>query len=165
MIVGAPGSGKSTMAIALGTITGLPVFHMDHIHYKAGWIEREPDEKRRRANEIEAKARWIFDGALSSTYTNRCARADTVIWLDLPLTLRIGRILRRGVRYRGQTRPDMAPNCPEPLGLELAVYAVRTRHSGREKIAQAIADAPHLAVHHIRSAKGADTFLEWLQTA
>ena len=48
MVIGAPGSGKSTLARALGERTGLPVFHMDHIHHLPGWAERPPPWRRRR---------------------------------------------------------------------------------------------------------------------
>jgi len=40
MIVGGPGSDKSTLAVMMGAITTLPVYHMDHIHWKPHWIER-----------------------------------------------------------------------------------------------------------------------------
>lgn len=36
MITGGPGSGKSMLAAALGEKTGLPVYHMDKIHYRPG---------------------------------------------------------------------------------------------------------------------------------
>lgn len=163
MIVGGPGSGKSTFAIALGDITGLPVFHMDLIHHLAGWVERPLQEKIPMANTIEAKAKWIFEGGLSATYANRAARADTVIWLDLPLTVRLARILKRRVQYNTKPRPDLPENCPEQVSLEFTSFIIRTRNTHREKIAQTIADAPHLKVHHIRTAKGADTLLEWLR--
>jgi adenylate kinase family enzyme len=161
MVVGGPGSGKSTLAVALGEITALPVFHMDQIHYKPGWIERTRDAKIAAALAIEARDEWIFEGGLSATYASRCARADTVIWLDLPVTLRLRRIVKRRVQYHGQTRPDLPDNCPERLAPEFLAYILRTRQSARENIAQTIAAAPHLALHHIRTAKGADTWLDW----
>lgn len=163
MVVGGPGSGKSTMAIALGEITGLPVFHMDQIHYRSGWAERALDDKISMANAVEARNRWIFEGGLSSTYVNRSARADTVIWLDLPLSVRLARIMKRRIRFNATTRPDLPDNCPERLDPAFLVYMYRTRNTGRARIAQMIDDAPHLTVHHLRTIKGADTFLEWLR--
>lgn len=43
MIIGQPGSGKSTLAKLLGEITGLPVVHIDTIHWQTGWVERSQD--------------------------------------------------------------------------------------------------------------------------
>ena len=112
MIVGQPGSGKSTLARALGEVTGLPVFHMDMIHWKPGWVERPLAEKIPMANEIESGRRWIFEGGLSATYENRLARADTLVVLDVPLWRRSWRVFRRTWRDHGTTRPDLPENCP-----------------------------------------------------
>lgn len=163
MVVGGPGSGKSTLAVKLGKITGLPVSHMDHIHHLPGWVERPLKEKIPMALEIEAKGKWIFEGGLSATFANRASRADTVIWLDLPLSIRLARIVKRRFEFNKQSRPDLPENCPEHLNFEFTGFIIRTRNTHREKIAQTIADAPHLRVHHIRTAKGADTLLEWLR--
>ncbi|MGR3343154.1 MAG: AAA family ATPase [Paracoccaceae bacterium] len=163
MIVGGPGSGKSTLARGLGAITGLPVFHIDHIDYQPGWTERSQPDQTALAQSIHGQDRWNFESGFSTTYATRAARADTVIWLDLPLSVRFARILKRRVQFNRQTRPDLPDDCPERLDLGFLAFMYRTRHSGREKIAQMIADTPHLTVHHIRTTKGADTFLEWLQ--
>ena len=40
MIVGQPGAGKSTIARQIGQRTGLPVVHIDKIHWMPGWVER-----------------------------------------------------------------------------------------------------------------------------
>ncbi|MEE9388211.1 MAG: AAA family ATPase [Paracoccaceae bacterium] len=162
MVVGGPGSGKSTLAVKLGKITGLPVFHMDLIHHLPGWVERPRADKLQLAHNIEESQSWIFEGGLSATFKNRASRADTLIWLDLPLGIRLARILKRRVQYHNKPRPDVPENCPEHISFEFTSYIIRTRNSHREKIAQTIADAPHLKVHHIRTAKGADTLLEWL---
>ena len=97
MIVGAPGSGKSTLARKIGEATGLPVFHMDHIHWKSGWIERSRSDKINLAQEIEARERWIFEGGLSSTFDTRAERAELIIWLDFHILLRLWRVFARTV--------------------------------------------------------------------
>ena len=155
MIVGAPGSGKSTLARALGAATGLPVCHMDHIHWLPGWRMRPMAERLALARAVEARGSWIFEGGFSATYDSRAARADTPIWLDLPVGLRLWRVLRRLLRHRGQRRPDMAEGCVEGWHSETLpffVYMWRTRSSTRARIAELVAgQRDDLRIVHLRS--------------
>ncbi|MCK7614752.1 DNA topology modulation protein FlaR [Roseibium sediminicola] len=163
MIVGGPGSGKSMLATALGETTGLPVFHMDKIHYRPGWVERPRAEKDRLTHEVHIQDRWIFEGGHSSTYAERIARADTFIWLDVPVGLRIARVLKRSVRYYGRSRPDLPEGCPERFNWQTAEFLRfiwRTRHSARAKL-DAVYQAPpaHLTAHRLTSLAEVRAFL------
>ncbi|WP_245298784.1 hypothetical protein [Pseudotabrizicola sediminis] len=60
MIVGQPGSGKSTLARGLGKVTGLPVVHVDHIHWMPRCRERQRDEKTLLCHAVEAGEASIF---------------------------------------------------------------------------------------------------------
>lgn len=164
MIVGAPGSGKSTLARELGARTGLPVFHMDLIHHLSDWKERPHDEKVRMAHEVETKERWIFEGGLSATYETRLARADTLIWLDLPVGLRLWRVTKRLFRYLGQNRPDLPEGCNErlhPETVQFYQYIWRTRHRSRAKIVDLLSNAhAGLAIAHLRSPHEVRDWLE-----
>jgi ABC-type bacteriocin/lantibiotic exporter with double-glycine peptidase domain len=40
VIIGQPGSGKSTLARGLGRVTGLPVMHIGHIHWRLRRVRR-----------------------------------------------------------------------------------------------------------------------------
>lgn len=131
MVIGQPGSGKSTLARDLGTVTGLPVFHIDHIHWQPGWIERSRDDKTRLCSEVHARPAWIFEGGHSATWPERLARCDTLIWLDLNWPLRLTRVLRRTLRHYGQSRPDLPEDCPEQFSPEFLRWIWNTRHSGR----------------------------------
>jgi len=134
MIVGQPGSGKSTLAQTLGEHTGLPVIHIDKIHWQAGWVERSKSEKTRLCRETEKEERWIFEGGHSITWASRLSRADILIWLDRPVGLRLWRVLRRAFVGLGQTRPE----CPERLSSlpEFIRYIWVSRNSGAAKIAR-----------------------------
>ena len=161
MIVGQPGSGKSTLARAMGDATGLPVYHMDMIHWKPGWEERPLAEKIPMAHAIEAKSNWIFEGGLSSTYQNRLSRADTLIVLDLPLLLRAWRVFWRTLPQHGQSRPDLPANCPERFDREFWSYIWRTRKSGRARVLEFMAQAgPGTEIHRLRAPSQAREYLQ-----
>ncbi len=166
MIVGQPGSGKSTLAAALGRCTGLPVIHIDKIHWQPGWVERSKAEKTRLCQEVEKREQWIFEGGHSATWPSRLGRADMLIWLDLPVGLRLWRVLRRAITGLGRTRPDMAEGCPERLRSlpEFFSYIWRTRNSACAKIRRLIASAPTgCMIVHLRSDAESAAFLRSLR--
>lgn len=142
MIIGQPGSGKSTFAARLGEVTGLPVVHIDKIHYQPGWIERTPEEKTRLCREIHARDRWIFEGGHSKTWKERIERSDTIIWLDYPVALRLWRVIKRTLKYHGRSRPDMPDNCPERFSIEFFSWIWKTRKTNRMKIQRIFDYAP-----------------------
>ena len=162
MIIGQPGSGKSTLAQVLGKRTGLPVIHIDKIHWKPGWVERTAAEKTRLCREAEQKEHWIFEGGHSATWQSRVARADILVWLDRPVGLRLLRVLQRAVTGLGRTRPDMADDCPEKLSSlpEFIHYIWTTRNSHHAKIAGLTAAVPSKCrVVHIRSEEDVSLFV------
>lgn len=163
MIVGQPGSGKSTLARKLGLRTGLPVVHIDTIHWQPGWVERSWDEKTQLCHEVEARDRWIFEGGHSTTWANRLARADLLIWIDRSAKLRFWRVLLRTLLQRGQSRPDLPENCPELLANlpEFFRFMWRTKKSARVKMQQLVTTAPATCrVVRLRSNRDTKVFLK-----
>ena len=163
-IIGQPGSGKSTLARNLAARTGLPLFHMDHIHWKPGWVERDRDERVSMALEVLAKEAWILEGNMSRISAARLQRAEMLVWLDFPFGLRVWRVMKRTIRYFGRTRPDLQHDCREGLNPEMLRfwrYIWTTRHSGREKIAASLRDAPEgLTLHRLASRRDVQAFLD-----
>jgi adenylate kinase family enzyme len=166
MIIGQPGSGKSTVARALGGITHLPVVHIDHIHWKSGWVGRSKPERDALCEQVQAREKWIFEGGQSSTWPERLARADTLIWLDIPLGVRLWRVFWRTVRYWGRNRPDMPDGCPERFNWEFLRWIWDTRHSSRDAMRQ-LYDAvpPEKSKYHLTSARKVTQFLTSLRAA
>ena len=162
MIVGGPGSGKSTLARQLGARTGLPVHHMDKLHWQENWIARPAEEKIALVRAVEAQDCWILEGGISTTYANRVARADLVVWLDLPVGLRLWRVTKRLFRYLGKARPDLPKGCVERLHPETVVFygfIWTSRHRSRAKIAEALAaDQSGTPVAHLTSVKEVRAF-------
>lgn len=163
MIIGGPGAGKSTFARSLGERTALPVYHVDRIIWTSGWVLRDAEDSARRAREIEAQEAWIFDGFLTATWPTRAARADTLIWLDLPIGLRIWRVLKRLVQNYGHVRWDLVEGCPEQVSREFLGFVWwmwQTRQSHRAELQDLISAHPHLVVHHLQSRAAVAQFLK-----
>lgn len=103
IVIGCPGSGKSTFSCALGERTGLPVVHLDLLNWNADKTTVPKEVFRERLQEVLQKDRWIIDGNYGSTIELRLQHCDTVFFLDLPTEVCV-----EGVRSRmGKPRGDM----------------------------------------------------------
>ena len=65
IVIGCPGSGKTTFAEKLRDITGLPLFYLDAIWHKADKTHITREEFDARLTEILALDAWIVDGNYS----------------------------------------------------------------------------------------------------
>ncbi|MDZ3831326.1 MAG: topology modulation protein [Sphingopyxis sp.] len=137
LVIGPCGAGKSTLSAALGPRLGLPVHHMDQLNWNPGWVESERETLLARLDAVVATDRWLIDGNYGSSLPPRLARADTIVYLDYPIHLCLRRLLRRIWTYRGRSRPDMPPGCPERFDLAFFFY-VLTWNSGPRKRTEAV---------------------------
>jgi adenylate kinase family enzyme len=118
LVIGSGGAGKSTFAARLAGRTGLPLIHLDAAYWKLGWVETPKPAWVEAVRRLAAGERWVMDGNYGGTLDLRLAACDTVILLDLPRLVCATRVLRRWMRFRGRSRPDMTPGCPERLSWE-----------------------------------------------
>ena len=103
IVIGCPGSGKSTFSRALQNLTGLPLYHLDLLYWNSDRTTVSKEVFRERLQSVLALDSWIIDGNYGSTMEMRIAECDTVFFLDFPLEVCID-----GVRERmGKPRPDM----------------------------------------------------------
>lgn len=134
LILGSGGAGKSTLARRLGERTGLPVIHLDRIWWRPGWVNCSREEFDRRLERELAGDRWIVDGNYGRTLERRLARADTVIFLDYPVRTCLWGALRRMLRYRGKSRPDMTEGCLERMDPEFVLWILEFRRKTRPQV-------------------------------
>ena len=98
-VVGTSGSGKTTLAAALAARLGGEFLELDSVNHQAGWVPLPTPEFRRRVAAVAAGERWVIDGSYSSKVRDLVwARADTVVWLDLPKRTVMRRIVWRSFR-------------------------------------------------------------------
>jgi adenylate kinase family enzyme len=97
LVYGVTGSGKTTLASALGSRLGLPYHCMDDLTWDPGWHAVSEQVQRDRVREICATDDWVIDSAYGIWRDIPLARADLIVGLDLPRWLSFGRLLRRTV--------------------------------------------------------------------
>lgn len=122
IIIGCPGSGKSTFSKELAKILDLPLIHLDKLYWRANWQEVSNEEfDKLLINELKKPA-WILDGNFSRTLELRLQYADHVILMNYPTLTCVFRILKRVITNRGKTRDDMTDGCNERLDLSFLKY-------------------------------------------
>lgn len=133
LVIGLCGAGKSTAAVELGQVLGLPVYHLDRLNWREGWVESSREELLEALAPILASGRWLIDGNYGGTMAGRLERADTVVYLDYPTWLCLWRAAKRVWRFRGRTRPDMTEGCPERFDWRFFLYILTFRRGPRQR--------------------------------
>ena len=103
IVIGCPGSGKTTFSQKLQAKTQIPLYHLDSIWHKADRTHISRDEFDKQLEHILGGGSWIIDGNYQRTLERRIAACDTVFLFDLPTKT----CLEGAIARIGQKRPDM----------------------------------------------------------
>lgn len=103
IVIGCPGSGKTTFAEKLCKKTGIPLYHLDAIWHKPDRTHIPRDDFDARMREIFDEESWIIDGNYSRTIEMRLMECDTVFLFDLPTEV----CLQGATERLGKERYDM----------------------------------------------------------
>jgi AAA domain len=164
-VQGTSGSGKTTVAKELARRHGVPYVELDALFHGPNWVETPADEFRRRVAAATDGDGWVVDGNYDSKLGDLVlARADTVVWLDLPLRIALTRVTRRTIG-RIRTGEELWSGNRESwrggfLGWEsMFVWTIRSHLRHRGARAERLARYPNLCVVRLRSAREVESYL------
>lgn len=102
IIIGCPGSGKSTFSIRLESIIKLPLYHIDMMYWNQDKTKVDREVFLKRLSDTINLDKWIIDGNYYNTLEERIKQADTIFLLDYPLDVCLSGIEER----MGKKRDD-----------------------------------------------------------
>ncbi|MBL1435824.1 MAG: hypothetical protein COB08_006460 [Rhodobacteraceae bacterium] len=153
MIIGGHGAGKTTLALKLGKITGLPVIHIDKSYHLPRWKQRPLASALDELESYANSARWIMDGDDFRSFGPRLKRTDFIIYLHVSTLRRVARLIKRSIKSFNKHRIDLPDGCQGRFTLDSLKWAaigypVFMRPAMRRAIAKNAGDIP---VFHVRS--------------
>jgi adenylate kinase family enzyme len=164
-VVGVSGSGKSTFGRRLAERIGAPYVELDALHHGPGWTEATAEELRARVGPLVEGERWVIDGNYQRKLGDLVvARADTVVWLDLPVRVWFPRLARRTFG-RALTRQELWNGNREQLRFlvterpNIFGWAWRSHRRNRRELEPWVAAHPNARLVRLRSPREVERFL------
>jgi len=164
-VIGASGSGKTSVAEAISAAWNLPHIKLDALRFGPNWIE-DPDEIfEDRVAAAAAEDRWVMDGNYTAVRPLIWERADTVIWVDLDKGPVMRQVIRRTFRDWARGIGNLPGNRERLRNVLKPGHPIRWSWSNharfRKREAEWLSDPAwaHLKAVHLRSCQDVDTFL------
>jgi adenylate kinase family enzyme len=163
-VVGTSSVGKTTMAAALAELLGAPHVELDALHWEPNWTEAPTPVLRERVRGAIAGDSWVVDGNYAQVRDLVWARAEAVIWLDLPLRSVLWRYVTR-TRRRVAGREVLWSGNRERLSTHLfsrdsLLWWILTTYGWRRReYPPLLAARPDLIAVRLRSGRAADRWL------
>ena len=162
-VVGNSGSGKTMAARELASRLNVPHVELDAIFHQPGWTELPEAEFRRRVDRLAQEPSWVVDGNYSVVRDLVWARADTVVWLDIPRHQVMRRVVRRTLG-RMLLRRELWNGNREPLAnlwrldpqRSIIAWAWTQHEMYRQRYAEAMTDPDNAHLCFIRICTGTE---------
>ena len=155
LVAGASGSGKTTLAQAVAFALGVAHTEIDGLFHGPAWTKRPQFEA-----EVEAFTRgatWVTEWQYGEVRPLLLARADLMVWLDLPRHTVMRQVVRRTLRRRLRRLELWHGNVEPPLRTfftdseHIVRWAWATHSRVRDLVLEAHLETPGLPVVRLRS--------------
>ena len=162
-VFGNAGGGKSKLARALAELTGLPLYVVDMMQFNPGGAIVPQHEFLQAHADLLRRDEWIIDGFGNVALAwERFAAADTLIYVDLPLSIHYSWVTKRfikGLFANPKGWPENSPLWSSTLSSYRVIPLCHRKLTPkyRQLVAEAAASK---RVHHLRSVAQIQSFIE-----
>ncbi len=163
-IIGCAGSGKTTLSLQLKEKLNLPLYHLDQYYWKPGWQRSDLASFGEAHHELCEREEWIIDGPFMNVIFYRIMHADVVIFLDVPRSFCLWRVIKRASFNLGKVAPGSSEGCEQrllsPTFLELLKWIWNFDKRYRRMILNILDDfQDEKEIHVLKSQKEIDAFM------
>jgi len=159
-IAGVSGSGKSTLARRISAALDLPYTEMDALHHGPGWTVQPTFEAD--VDALATREGWVTEWQYEYGRPRLSARADLMVWVDLPFPITLARVVRRTLRRRFRREELWNGNVEGPLHTfftdpeHIVRWSISTRNLYDQRIPTLAAEYPELPIVRLRSRRQVD---------
>ncbi len=163
LIAGTSGSGKTTLARRLASVLGIRHYEIDALFHGPDWQPRPSFSDDVQA--LTAQPEWITEWQYPAVRDLLADRADLVVWLDLPRTLVMARVLRRSIRrallreqlWHGNREPGLHRVLVDPD--HIVRWSWRTHPTTAARVEALVRRRPELPIVRLRGGREASQWL------
>lgn len=155
IVIGCPGSGKSTLSKELHRKTEIPLYHLDMLYWNADRTTVGKDVFLERLSNVLEKDRWIIDGNYGATMELRMQKCDTVLFLDYPVEVCLDGVSKRF----GKPRSDIPWTEPEQNDEEFIGFIQNYNSQSRPQVMQLLEKYSYKNIVIFKTRDEADCFL------
>lgn len=154
LVNGSAGAGKTTLAAEIGRRLGLPHTELDALHHGPGWVRRP--EFLDDVEALAASEHWVTEWQYRDARPILLARCDLVVWLDVPRSVAMRRVVRRTLRRRVRREVLWNGNVEGPLWKifvdpeHIIRWAWTTHRRAAERVDETRKHRPDLPVVRLR---------------
>ena len=168
LVAGASGAGKTTLAARIAGRLGLPHVEIDALYHGPAWTPRPTFEAE--IAELSERPAWVTEWQYSVARPVLLARADLMVWLDLPRSVVLRRVtartlrrrLRRTVLWNGNLEPPLHTFFTDPE--HIVRWAWTTYPLTEVRVREAARERPDLVVVRLAGQTSVDRWVSGLDS-
>lgn len=160
LVLGPSGAGKSSFARELGKILDIETIHLDSHYWQPHWNSTPPEEWHKKLKDLLKKDRWVMDGNYPDSLPLRLEYANTAIFLDCGRVQSLQRCVIRFLKYRGQSRPELAPGCYEKIDWDFLKWIWNYPRDVKPRVMEALKNQPAVEVIMLKNDSEIARFLK-----